>query len=1367
MDHDSNTGDSLGRMPFNRPNGGYSVVPMRQLVPGIDFAYDNGSDGSPTTVHDAHPAARCDHIHGGCSSLSTAIQIGHGVTSQPLDHAETRQLDLPTHNPATLDWDTATGHQQASHRLLEDTDLNLDSSLDRAPCGEVPDAFWLPFFLRRTTSLLFLVWFALMAATLEVLFAVSQRHSGLSQGVPSIRYLWSYGTTGILTLTAALWHRLDYEAKVSAPWTRASPITTSKAALLIDYIDVWSVLVPLRAFRNKDYQVVYSSTVSLLLQALIVLSTALFTLSPTKLVNNAEPVVLTSRFVDEPARLKDTGSLLPYYITMGHDFWGGLGNLSQMMGDNLTHPEGCTNQFAYQTFYPVSSSLEEVETTVDGLALRLACETASVGKRVLTPQFVFDEYGSLNVSGDWPYFKVDYQGCETTIDWDIFASETEPGYFWVENNRTFRESWMVLRAVPGFTHQQCNSTDPAAHRLVLLSAEVEWRSTNRSIIFNGYEAVGVDLDASVSDFVALVCTPSLEHTLLDVSRGSGGVKSVSRHDGGPADPFKSIHPWDFIEFFFDEHIIPEHMSQVEMGNSTVCADIHSQAVLGLCGESCVGAPGLLKDAAFLQDILATFSADYAATTTHTMLTERVNIASTGTSSSISVRLWVQPIVCQAMVALLALLILITVGVQWTHQKKLTRSVNPGSIVSTMILAGKAASFTFPKNLGPASIEELRRALQVHLDNHGYSASCPLQQPAPMDGVNPKGTGRDAYPVSSRILAFKLPLPLQPVSQTALMLIITACGTTLMIFLQKSNHQQGLGDAENSKHLLFAWTTVPAAILTAISWWISAIDTQVRLLAPLKSLKTKCDRSVLRMDLLRGLVPLVLYHELKTSNFAAASTTLAALLGATLTTVSAAMFHVVTFPVSRPVELSQNTVFITPTPKPWVEVNDSPGPGTIPPSYVESGYLSSLILETNLSYPQGSYEELVFPEFSMVPLEVEGGLQTFNASSAIIKVTAPALRSRLSCHVYSPSEIDASYVRNQSTRFQRPWNGVLVNITAEACGLYSDTVAYKTAFFETGNLSEARFAAATNCGTPAIDMPSPGGDCSPILYIWGSHDTSLGRVTNISAVGCNNIVQVVDVTFALVGPDLSLDLSDAPAIDESTVRDIHGLGVLDSFDSNDLYEGLASLPITNHILFDPFFQQLVTSRYAIPVSAIGDPTQAGIVMDAIRRQHGTITAQFLNSNYRIDINSSTVMDNASAVLNPTLYNHSTSDCSARYSASVTYPFGRHRVVQDPTATAILEALLLAILILVAMGWYWGSREPLLPRSPTSVGSILALLAGGNVLEHLYDGGPEPLSWDDVKDRLGEDYKFYLGWDPSSTNEEFEQRRFGIWIIKRCE
>lgn len=1370
MEHNSNKTGSLSRKPIDSTYGSHSTVLTEEIVPAIDTAHNDRPKRSTALFPEPYDSTGSDHVCGGCEShSSTSTQTQCAVADQTPVQADLGQQEASTCYPMS-ELDEITDHEQSGHRLLDERHPDDPS---QPHCGvkssrQSTGTFWLPFCLRRTTSLIFLVAFALKAAILEILFALSQRNSGLSQGIPFMRYLWSYGTTGILTLTAALWHRLDYETKASAPWLRAHPITSSKSALLVDYIDAWTLLIPFRALRNRDYEVVYSSTISLLLQVLIILSTSLFTLVPTNVINNAEPIFLTSRFVDDPARLSDSESLLPYYITMGTE--ASWGNVSKMMGSHLTYPEGCTNEFAYETFSPVSSNLEQVETTVHGLALGLACETASVGKSVTMPQLIYLQgKSSYEQSAS---FEVNYQGCQKTIQWDIFVNQSD-NYVWSSSNETFREHGMMLRAIPGFARNQCNSLDQADHRLVFLSAEVEMRPYNQSIIIYGREAIEVNFDVTLLQAIALVCTPYLEQPLLNVSRNNGGVQSVTRRSGSATDSLSVIHPWDFISFLFDVHIMGEDTSNITVGNKTVWADARSKLVLGFCGQSCLQAPGIFNDATLLQDILAKFLANFAATTANSILAERTNITSTGTSSSILVRLWVQPIACQAMAAILVLLILIVVGFQFEQKQKLTRRINPGSIAATAILAGQATISKFPKDLGSANSKGLHKALERFLYDQGSSSSYPFQHTLPRVEGKPRSTSTNASPAASSSPAFQNPLPLRPVSQTALIFIIVGCATTLMISLRKSADEQGLGDTPDSKYLLYAWTIVPAAILTIISWWLSSIDTQVRLLAPCSSLKrNKCSYSVLRTDLLRGLIPFVLYQELRTSNFVATSTTLAALLGASLTTVSAPMFHVMTYPISSPIELSQDTFFMSPPPKPGVVFDDPFDPlnrslWEIGSSWVGTSRLSSLILETNLSYPQGSYQDLIFPTFSMTPFEIENTSHTINASSATVKVTAPVLRPRLSCRVYSPSDIAAAYVPN--AKYGAKLNNrdqesdlILVNVTTELCGDQQMFPGHSA--FGIGNLSRSLFASATKGSNNLARATIVQDSCSHMLYIWGYSYATPGPVTTVSAVGCNSSVELVDAEFSLLWPDLSLDLADAPKAIESTVRTIRDHGAVDSFWSDEFYTGLASLPVLNEYVFDPFFQQLVTSRYAIPISAIGDPTQADVVLNAIRFQHGIIEAQVLSSNYRVDVNSPRVKENPTAVLTPTIANNSTSNDSTSYSATLTYPFGRQRVVQDPTATAILVALLLSISILLIMNRVFGSNEPALPRSPSSVGSVLALLAGGNILEHLYDEGPEPMDWNDVKTRLGEECQIFLGWDPSNTDLEFEQRRFGIWIIK---
>lgn len=710
-----------------------------------------------------------------------------------------------------------------------------------------------------------------------------------------------------------------------------------------------------------------------------------------------------------------------------------------------------------------------------------------------------------------------------------------------------------------------------------------------------------------------------------------------------------------------------------------------------------------------------------------------------------------------MVGVLSTMIFFVLAIQVEPRRSLARRIHLGSIAATIVFSGNVVYSQFSEGLGNSSTEELVKWLNRFLPSqdstNSLSSSCfSSQQEIIRDR---KGANTMELATASSDAECSDPLPLRSVSRIALFLAIAGCAIALASLLRKSDDEQGLGEGANAKYQLYAWTTVPAFILTVASWWLSSIDNQVRTFSPYNSLKRKKSGiEILQLNLLRGLVPTVLYWEIKTSNFAAATTTIAALLGATLTTASAALFHVIVFPVSRPIVVSSSTVFTTiPAGSiTWATNADR----AIDSAALTSGRLSSLILEANLSYSQEVYRDLVFPTFSMIPHEIENVSPTTNLSSSTISLTVPALRPRLSCRMYSQADITAVYVINSTfMEIYHPGNGILANITTEECKSYRQNW---TAFFESGDRSEFLFGATSTVGPGDIQVHG----CSEHLYVWGYHNSTPGPVTNISAFACNSSVELVHATVSLFEKDMSLDLSNAPRTIETTARYIQEYAV-DDYSTRRLLTYLASLATGGDPLFDTFFQQLVTSRYAIPISAIGDPTQTQAVIDAIKFQYGVIYAQFLSANYRIDIMSPNITDNKTNVLMPSLFYNATSGKPAEIPASLTYPFGRHRVVQDPTATAILEVLLLSILIISILGWWLHPTKAALPRSPTSVASVLALLAGGNLLEHIYDGSPEPLCWEDLESRLGKNSRFYLGWDPSTSGKSSSQRRFGIWMI----
>jgi len=81
---------------------------------------------------------------------------------------------------------------------------------------------WKPTYLRTFVLDGFIALFGILATSLEATFVLSVRNQGLASisatSTTSIfRFVWAYGPTAILTLVSAIWARVDYEVKLSAP----------------------------------------------------------------------------------------------------------------------------------------------------------------------------------------------------------------------------------------------------------------------------------------------------------------------------------------------------------------------------------------------------------------------------------------------------------------------------------------------------------------------------------------------------------------------------------------------------------------------------------------------------------------------------------------------------------------------------------------------------------------------------------------------------------------------------------------------------------------------------------------------------------------------------------------------------------------------------------------------------------------------------------------------------------------------------------------------------------------------------------------------------------------------------------------------
>lgn len=88
--------------------------------------------------------------------------------------------------------------------------------------------------------------------------------------------------------------------------------------LLLDYLAMLQPVAIAKAFRYRDWAVASASLCSLVVRATIILSTALFVLTPIEIDNTLVPTTILSRFVDNATEIDDYATRLgslPYYTS--------------------------------------------------------------------------------------------------------------------------------------------------------------------------------------------------------------------------------------------------------------------------------------------------------------------------------------------------------------------------------------------------------------------------------------------------------------------------------------------------------------------------------------------------------------------------------------------------------------------------------------------------------------------------------------------------------------------------------------------------------------------------------------------------------------------------------------------------------------------------------------------------------------------------------------------------------------------------------------------------------------------------------------------------------------------------------------------
>lgn len=579
-----------------------------------------------------------------------------------------------------------------------------------------------------------------------------------------------------------------------------------------------------------------------------------------------------------------------------------------------------------------------------------------------------------------------------------------------------------------------------------------------------------------------------------------------------------------------------------------------------------------------------------------------------------------------------------------------------------------------------------------------------------------------------------PLSLHPAARSVVLFATCGIISVLEITLRHSQRYNGFGDAQEHTYIHYAWTVSPALVFSLLGVYFGSADFDTRYLTPYSHLKKGSNfKSTIVLDLLDSSIVLRISKELQSKSFIAFASTLAVALTSLIPIFSASLFYATWIPSvwSKGFELSGLNFH----------------PAVVP---ISQGHTSILILMSNLSYPPFIYEDLIFPEISVVDDRPEGSYLA-NTSGLVTKLKNTAFRSRLECRLYNSSHIQTN-LRMNSTWHNEPWSFdstppdadsyLSVEITEELCYGVNLVLPFNATIYHSSYFGGSS-------GGPG-DSPLNTGGCSDWIWAWGYWNiTAENPVTSVNALGCNETLDAIETDTTLLGAELSIDVQRPPIPDEGTSRFVANLPV-----PSYLYSGLIALPLaTEHLAAS--FALATHSRYAIPVEYLSMDTKAAIVADALRFQHGIIRAQSIN-RVREDPKEPVDIEGADYItINSTQQN-----------GTVTDAFASRRVIQDPTSTRIVQALLAATVLSSGLSWLLMGSTRIVPRRPTSIASVAALLADSNLFQYLPENTPWPSSGELAR-RFEGKVTFRLGWTERQDEVGESRKAFAIYVDPAIE
>lgn len=731
----------------------------------------------------------------------------------------------------------------------------------------------------------------------------------------------------------------------------------------------------------------------------------------------------------------------------------------------------------------------------------------------------------------------------------------------------------------------------------------------------------------------------------------------------------------------------------------------------------------LKDANILQSRAnELFSMATAQIAKRSLMQKSAN-NSLGTCYGTEDRLRVRGLSLYLMGASLILLVLSTILLLYTAPRNYA-SRDPATIGGlALVLSQSPSLLSRLSHHGSANLEVIKNHLKeiecqsfLSTDDRRWRFSIDWTSKGEAPDTDPAST----RPTSSSEITFWRPLSLLPIFKICVIVFLLVLIVILEVVYSVSQKHDGIAEVDTEGYVRFSWVYIPAVVMLTAQTLVGMIAFSSVLVFPYFLLRTRSSST--RNDILRDYVSQTaiesVWRSVANRHLPVLCMALAMLLTPLLTIAVSGLYTPQATSTEIDVTLSlENQLNASFSP------NDFPDWSAFAPASANIG----LLLTQNFTYPLWTYDELGFPEAKLeIPDTFRANSSTLSGSN--ITATLPGIRANLNC-----------------------------SIAPDAPRNLSDVL------LSTSNVTFTPYEDA-GCD-PAWPMPGP----NPFGFFSAGYGRAGATVGNrfCGAFGlsesewraftCDSLINQLDVAITLDAATLAIF---AATPDESSSRlfstrtlNPDNLGNFPSSMIPSLF-GSANFEGATAGYYDPAFQAVIyeagttADPDAFPMARYMDAAGFAAIAAHLQHVHRTVVAQSARA-IRVPLGPSSSSSSSPHTVNATLRDPHV-----------------YRLRQSAVSTRILDALLAAVALCVALSLGLVDARRVLPKNPASIAAGASLVAGGPEMLGR-DVVPEGAQWwgdAELEKRVVWGGLFFsLGWwDANGAGGQ--GRRFGLDVGK---